>query len=75
MANTSIDPKQYQHILDMAERRKKLEASIKEDMEKAATLSGKAYDTHKKLIQQKGEELKILNKELLIINFKFFRYF
>ncbi len=68
MANANIDPKQYQHILDLAERRKKLEASIKEDMEKGVKLSGVAYDNHKKTLKSRGEELKALKKQIEAVN-------
>tara|TARA_Y100001963_G_scaffold84469_1_gene117089 strand:+ start:11600 stop:13708 length:2109 start_codon:yes stop_codon:yes gene_type:complete len=64
MASANIDPKQYQHILDLTEKRKKLETSIKEDMEKGAKLSGVAYENHKKTLKSRGEELKALKKQI-----------
>ena len=59
----ALTPKEIAEVVKLTERRARLEAQIKSDVEDAAKLKGKEYDEFKKYIAAKRDELKLQLKE------------
>ena len=64
----ALTPKEIAEVVKLTERRARLEAQIKSDVEDAAKLKGKEYDEFKKYISAKRDELKLLNQQSKIAN-------
>ena len=52
----ALTPKEIAEVVKLTERRARLEAQIKSDVEDAAKLKGKEYDEFKKYIAAKRDE-------------------
>ena len=64
----ALTPKEIAEVVKLTERRARLEAQIKSDVEDAAKLKGKEYDEFKKYIAAKRDELKLLNQQSKVAN-------